>query len=114
MPSHDILGNDALVAPAALARAIVPLLVSYTGRDRRFVQEMQDQSIKRGSSAKELGDRRDAANCSKWPPWGGQRQFPICPTGDADDLKPPNHSPAPCLDGSSSAASGKTSPNPQV
>ena len=63
MPSHDILGNDALVAPAALARAIVPLLVSYTGRDRRFVQEMQDQSIKRGSSAKELGDRRDAANC---------------------------------------------------
>ena len=69
MPSHDILGNDALVAPAALARAIVPLLVSYTARDRRFVQEMQDQSIKRGSSAKELGDRRDAANCSKWPPW---------------------------------------------
>jgi hypothetical protein len=34
------------------------------GRDRRFVQEMQDQSIKRGSSVKELGDRRDAANCA--------------------------------------------------
>lgn len=27
MPSHDILGNDALVAPAALARAIVPMTV---------------------------------------------------------------------------------------
>ena len=64
MPGRDILGNDALVAPAALARAIVPLFVFYTGRDRRFVQEMQDQSIKRGSSAKEIGDRRDAANCA--------------------------------------------------
>jgi hypothetical protein len=53
-----------LVTPAALAGAVVPLFVFYTGRDRRFVQEMQDQCIKRGSSAKELGDRRDAANCA--------------------------------------------------
>src|ERR1700724_209956 len=75
MPGRDILGNDALVAPAALDRAIVPLFVFYTGRDRRFVQEMRDQSIKRGSSAKELGDRRDAANCSKWPPWVGLPSF---------------------------------------
>jgi len=62
MPGHDTLGNDAMVAPAALARAIVPLFVFYTGPDRRVVQGMQDQSIKRGSSVKGLGDRRDAAH----------------------------------------------------
>jgi hypothetical protein len=39
MAGRDILGNDALVAPAALARVIVPLFVFYSGRDRRFFQE---------------------------------------------------------------------------
>ena len=43
---------------------IVPSSVFFLGSDRRFVQEMQDQSIKRGSSVKKLGDRRDAANCA--------------------------------------------------
>jgi hypothetical protein len=64
MPGRDILGNDALVTPAAFACGVAPLFVFYTGPDRRFIQEMRDQSIKRGSSAKELGDRRDAANCA--------------------------------------------------
>jgi hypothetical protein len=68
MPSHDILGNDALVAPAALARAVVPLFVFYTGPDRRFIQEMQDQSIKRSSSVKELGDWR-RSQLREWQPW---------------------------------------------
>jgi hypothetical protein len=68
MPSHDILGNDALVAPAALARAVVPLFVFYTGPDRRFVQEMQDQFIKRSSSVKELGDWR-RSQLREWQPW---------------------------------------------
>ena len=45
MPGRDILGNDAPVAPAALARAVVPSFVFFLGSDRRFVQEMRDQSI---------------------------------------------------------------------
>jgi hypothetical protein len=58
MPGRDILGNDGIrFAPRHRGIECV-----YTGRDRRFVQEMQDQSIKRGSSVKEPGDRRDAAN----------------------------------------------------
>ena len=64
MPGRDILGNATMVAPAVFDPAVVPLFVFYTGRDRRFVQEMPDQSIKRGSSVKELGDSRDAANCA--------------------------------------------------
>jgi hypothetical protein len=45
MPGRDILGSDALVAPAAVVtRAMVPYFVFYTGPDRRFVQEMPDQS----------------------------------------------------------------------
>jgi len=47
-----------------LTRTVVSFFVFYSGRDRRFVQEIRDQSIKRGSSVKELGDRRDAANCA--------------------------------------------------
>jgi hypothetical protein len=49
MPGRDILGNDG-IRFAPRHRGIVCV---YTGRDRRFVQEMQDQSIKRGSSVKE-------------------------------------------------------------
>jgi hypothetical protein len=37
-----------------LTRVVAPLFVFYTGPDRRFVQEVTDQSIKRGSSVKEL------------------------------------------------------------
>jgi hypothetical protein len=55
MPGRDILGNDALVAPAAFDPRCRVIFVFYSGRDRRFVQEKQDQSIKRGSSVKELG-----------------------------------------------------------
>jgi hypothetical protein len=46
MPGREILRNATMVAPAVFdprRRAIV--FVFYTGRDRRFVQEMQDQSI---------------------------------------------------------------------
>jgi hypothetical protein len=63
------LASDALIATAALARAVVPLFVFFLGSDRRFVQEMRDQSIKRGSSVKELDDRRDAANCANGSHW---------------------------------------------
>jgi hypothetical protein len=65
MPGRDILGNDALVAPAALARAVVPSFVFFLGSDRRFVQEMQDQSVKRGSSAKELGEQGATRGAAK-------------------------------------------------
>jgi hypothetical protein len=40
MPGRDILGNDALVTPAAFACGVAPLFVFYTGPDRRFIQEM--------------------------------------------------------------------------
>ena len=46
MPGREILRNATMVAPAVFdsrRRAIV--FVFYTDRDRRFVQEMQDQSI---------------------------------------------------------------------
>src|SRR6267378_2625000 len=46
MPGREILRNATVVAPAVFdphRRAVV--FVFYTGRDRRFVQEMQDQSI---------------------------------------------------------------------
>jgi hypothetical protein len=62
MPGRDILGNDAMVATAVFARAVAPSFVFYTARDRRFVHAIQDQSIELGSSAKELGDWRDATN----------------------------------------------------
>jgi phage terminase large subunit-like protein len=42
----------------------------------------------------------------------GRVDHEICSIGDADDLS--RHSLARCLDGSSSVASGKTSPSPQV
>ena len=44
MPGRDILRNATMVAPAVFDPRRVPLFVFYTGRDRRFVKEMQAPS----------------------------------------------------------------------
>jgi hypothetical protein len=53
----------------SLQRLLTPrrraIVCVYTRRDHRFVQEMQDQSIKRGSSVKELGEQGATRGAAK-------------------------------------------------